>query len=128
MGDKAVFIRSTPERRAGIAAIKLMIDEAHRLRENSNLEAYSNMIADIELVQVKIDPSRLSETPDTNFYRSYGKITEKTPLTRIDEKFAFLDSQLRSQSRILIHFENQIRTGFEEQMLGCNDPRFIEFI
>jgi hypothetical protein len=132
MGDKTVFIRSTPERRAGITAIKLMVDEAHRLRENSDLEAYSNIVGNIELALTKINPKKADEIPraeeSADFYRSYGKITEKTPLTQIDEMFAFLDDQLKSKSERLVYFEDILRLGFEEQMLGCNDPEFIEFI
>lgn len=132
MSDKAIFIRSTPKRRAGITAIKLMIDEAHRLRENRDLTDYANMLADIELARVRLDPepgTTIYEAEKTAiFYRSYGKITDKTSLDQIDEKYAFLDDRLRIQSQLLTHFENQIRIGFEEQMLGCNDPRFIEFI
>jgi hypothetical protein len=132
MSVKAVFIRSTAERRAGITAIKLMIDEAHRLRENSDLEAYSNIIADIELARFRLHPEKIDKISQAEesavFYRSYGKIIDQPPLTRIDEKFAFLDEVLKDQSELLVLFEDRLRLGFEEQMLGCNDPRFIEFI
>jgi hypothetical protein len=132
MSNRAVFIRSTPERRAGITAIKLMIDEAHRLRENCDLADYANMVADIELALAKINPKRaysISKAEElAAFFRSQGKITDKTPLDQIDQKYASLDSQLKSKSERLVLFEDLVRLGFEEQMLGCNDPRFIEFI
>jgi hypothetical protein len=131
--SKSVFIRSTRKRRAGIVAIKHMIDEAHRFRESWDLEAYSNIIADIELARVRLDPepgTTISEAEKTAiFYRSYGKITDKTPLDLIDEKFAFLDARLKAKSSLLTNFENQVRRGFEVEMfLYDSSDDSIEFI
>lgn len=51
------FLEYTPERRAGVLELKIMYDEAARLREEDNILAYANQIVDIEIYYARLDPS-----------------------------------------------------------------------
>jgi hypothetical protein len=130
--EKTVFIRSTRERRAEILVIKQMIDEAHRFRESWDLEAYANLMADIEIARVKLDPQsidKISQAEETAaYYRSCAKPPKRADSNWLKRRFAFLDDQLRSVSRILVYFENQIRVGFEHEMLGGDVLKFTKWI
>ena len=108
---QATFIRNTPERRAAIFQIKLMFDEAHRLREEGNIPAYGKQIGLIDLAFANIDP----ESTPTERYKAAESVEGfYAQCTRANRDF--LDKQLKSMGKILIHFENRLRTGFEVEM------------
>jgi hypothetical protein len=126
------YIRSTPERRAKLLVIKQMIDEAHRLREHRKIIDYANIIADIYMARIKLDPESIEEIPQAeqsaNYIRSCGKQLGNTPTNHTNNQLVFLDNKLKSQSRLLVLFENQLRTSFTQEMLGGQCPEYIQFI
>jgi hypothetical protein len=116
------FTRSTKERRAELLAIKQMIDEAHRFREDRNLGAYANLVADIELARIKINPAKIHKISQAEktaaFYRSYGRLPKSASSNELKHRWAFFDETLSYQSVLLLSFEKILRIGFEWELLG----------
>jgi hypothetical protein len=114
------LIRSTSERRAGVLKLKLMFDEAHRLREEGNIEAYANQIAEINLTYFKLNPEHADKIPLIEEYaaftRSQGKAPDYSKANWRKDNFAYLDERLQSAAYILRSFEKQLRIGFDAEM------------
>ncbi len=107
------YLRSTPERRAAIFKIKLMFDEAHRLREEGNLAALAEQIADIQIHMAEINRGREKalfthdeECESAAFVRANGA----------KAGFQFLDIHLESSAESLRLLEEMLRISFEVEM------------
>jgi hypothetical protein len=132
---KDPWVRSTPERRAGVLKIKLMIDEAHRLREDYDLFAYANIIANIHMALVEINPMKRNEISlekskrHTALLRSYGSQPELLSPNWFDEQLSFLDNQIKNfLSPRLVHFENILRLSFAYEIVHSNVAEASDFI
>ena len=104
------FLRSTPERRAAVFEIKLMFDEAHRLAEDGNLDAYARQIAQIELQMAIIDP--------TSNKKDACKGAAIIQVCGAEAGRAWLDERLNSLGELLGHFEDRLRIGYGLEMTG----------
>jgi hypothetical protein len=115
-----IFIKSTPERRTGVLRLKLMFDEAHRLREAYNIEAYANQIAEIVLAYARLNPryaEKISQKEKSAaFIRSMGKAPDYPAPNWREDRFAYLDRQLNFSAEKLVCFEEEIRLGFSAEM------------
>lgn len=114
------FIRSTPERRAGVLQLKLMFDEAHRLREEDNIWGYAHQIAEIDLAYAKLNPKYADKLTQKEksaaVTRSMGKKPDYPAPNWRKNNYNYLDKQLQLSAGILGHFENQLRIGFSTEM------------
>ena len=114
------FLEYTPERRAGVLELKIMFDEAARLREEDNIVAYANQIADIEVFYAKLNPSffhRLAQAEKSaSFARSMASpLNNPNPQWR-KKSYTYLEGQISSLARMLLHFENELRIGFRAKL------------
>jgi hypothetical protein len=120
-----IFIRSTSKRRAETFRIKLMFDEAHRLREEGHLRAYANKVAEITVAHSHLDPRWAKSTQEVAikaylFRRHYFQRHKGSPreLNCKNEELAHLDRVLASTGRLLGFFEEQLKLGFFVEALG----------
>jgi len=104
------FLRSTPERRAAVFEIKLMFDEAHRLGEEENLEAYAHQIAQIETHMAAINPDAKKDEA-----HQCAAIVRKCG---VKAGRAWLDARLESLGQRFVLFEDRLRIGFGVEMEG----------
>lgn len=115
-----IFIRSTPERRARIFQLKLMFDEAYRLRQDYDIEAYANQIAEIDLAYAKLNPryadKMVEEEKSAARTRSVGKVPDFSTPNWQEDNFAYLDRQLNFSAEMLVCFEEEVRIGFSAEM------------
>jgi len=102
------WLRSTPERRAAVFQIKLLFDEAHRLGEGYDLNAYADQIAQIETAMAEVDP----DTNKDDAHQCAAIVRRRGT----DAGRAWLDARLSSLGERFIHFENILRIGFEMEM------------
>lgn len=113
------FIKSTPERRAGVLQLKLMVDEAHRLREEDNIWGYAHKIADIDLALAKLDPYYSDKLPQKEksaaITRSMGQAPDNSDPNWREDNFTYLDKQLQSTAKLIVIFEDELRQGFRVQ-------------
>jgi hypothetical protein len=116
-----IFIDNTPERRTGVFQLKLMFDEAYRLRDEYDLAGYADQVAAIKLAYLRLNPTYA----DTN----WEKAEESAAFTRsvslpqycpdaeqTKKNFDFLDDILRIEAQRLISFEKQLRMGLENKL------------
>ncbi|ASF48367.1 hypothetical protein CEK71_21165 [Methylovulum psychrotolerans] len=113
-GFDVKFMRSTPERRAAVFQIKLLFDEAHRLGEGYNLNAYAQHIAKIYTQLDAIDPDSQNESQADKDQST--KVAAIIGNKGAEAGRDWLDARLTSLEKRLIHLENQLRIGFEMEM------------
>ena len=117
------FMRSTSRRREGLHDLKLMLDEAHRLREEGRLKACSNKVADFYVAYRHLEPTsnesiqeymlwaykyrRFMGGPYT-FHRKDQALSE---MTLLDDTLAVINEQLKL-------FEERLRRGFYLEVTG----------
>lgn len=111
------FLEYTPDRRAGVLELKIMFDEAARLREEDNIWAYANQIADIEMFYVQLDPYFADRLAQAEKCASIAR-SMATPPSDLNphwrkKSYAYLDGQIRSLAKMLGHFEDRLRIGLK---------------
>jgi hypothetical protein len=117
------FMRSTFKRREGLHDLKLMIDEAHRLREEGRLRACSNKIADIYVTYRHLEPT--SNEPIQEYmlwaykyrrfigepYMFHRKEQRLADMTLLDDTLSVINDQIKI-------FEERLRRGLYLEATG----------
>lgn len=118
-GFDVKFMRSTPERRAAVFQIKLLFDEAHRLGESYNLNAYAQHIAQIYRQLDSIDPDSQNESQADK--EQSAQIAAIISNKGAESGRDWLDARLTSLEKRLIYLEDQLRIGFAMEMTDGYD-------
>lgn len=125
LNQNNVFVRSTSKRRVETFRIKLLFDDAHRLREEGHLRAYANKVAEITVAHSRLDPRQANNVHETAikaylFRRHYFQRHIESPrqLNCKNEELAHLDRVLAKTERLFTLLEGQMRLGFFVEALG----------
>lgn len=127
MKFKDYFIRSTPERRAGVFELKLMLDEAHRLRESGQLRPYANKVADITIAHHMLHPQLDESNQEVMLiaYR-YRSLFRSRPLFHsekaIKQNLNHLDRAIARIGGQLSTLEKQLRLALFVELIGKPGP------
>lgn len=108
---KIEFLKSTSARRAQIAHIKALLDDANQARERNDIPAFAHVLAEIDIALAQCDSTKPKKT-------RLLSVEEGAEIVRRCRDVPQLDYWAKSMAESTEHKENILRIGFEVEMTG----------
>ena len=107
----------TDEDRKQLESIKRLFDEASAIRENGDVVAYAEKLADIKEVYITLQTPQEVEK---------FKMKRGVKIIRRSRDISFLDETYEIHAKSIYHLENRMRLSFKARMLGAPRELFDE--